>query len=178
MARPIRWFGRGGFLVTLAACLLVAVPGLASAASGDLDTSFNGTGQQFVDFGGADDYGYAVALQSGRLVVAGITGLGANENLALTRLTANGGLDSTFGNNGFVRTSFGTGFAVARHLAVTPGGKIVVCGFKESNISAPTHFALARYLSTGKLDSTFSGDGKVITPLATDGDSCNSLILR
>ncbi|MBW8795799.1 MAG: hypothetical protein JF597_20080 [Streptomyces sp.] len=51
--------------------LLLALPGTAVAAPGDLDTAFAGDGTVLTDFGG-DDSAADVAVQSdGRIVAAG-----------------------------------------------------------------------------------------------------------
>src|SRR2546423_15607611 len=116
--------------VSVVSAVLAAVlvlPGTAAAASGGLDTTFSRDGQQFVNFGGADDFGYAVAFQSARIVEAGITGAGVHEDLALTRLTARGRVDTTFGRNGRVRTDVaGNSDEMSGGLAILQSGKILV----------------------------------------------------
>ena len=74
---------------------------------------------------------------------------------ALARYLPNGSLDPTFGGDGKVTTDVGANAHGAS--ALQPDGKIVAAG--ESTIG----FALARYLSNGSLDPTFSGGGKVFT---------------
>ena len=61
-----------------------------------------------------------------------------------------------------MHTDFGSGSAdFALALALQPDGKIVVAGM--STASGSYDFALARYLPNGTLDTTFSGDGTVLT---------------
>ena len=71
------------------------------------------------------------------------------------------GLDSTFGDDGKVTTSF-PGPSVCYAIAVQPDGKIVAAGIvftPDSN----RDFAVARYNTDGSLDSTFGSGGRVTT---------------
>jgi uncharacterized delta-60 repeat protein len=124
---------------------------------GSLDTTFDGDGKVTTDFGGEDE-GRSVAIQSDdKIVVAGIANGG---KFALARYNSNGGLDSTFNGDGKVMTDFGNGSA-AFGITIQSDGKIVVVGsaYNGSN----DNFAIARYNSNGNLDTTFDGDGKVVT---------------
>src|SRR5262249_52167419 len=69
-------------------------------------------------------------------------------------------LDPSFGNNGKTRTNFG-GDDQGRAVALVGDGRIVVAG--RTNVNGNYDIAVARYTSTGALDPTFDGDGKVIT---------------
>jgi uncharacterized delta-60 repeat protein len=69
-----------------------------------------------------------------------------------------GSIDTTFGGDGKVKTSFAGGFASAWGVAIQADGKIVAAGSETSGFSA---IALARYETDGSLDPTFGGDGRV-----------------
>jgi uncharacterized delta-60 repeat protein len=76
-------------------------------------------------------------------------------------LRSAGQLDTTFGSGGIVTTAFGTGKnkgGRAWSVLVQTDGKIVGAGD-----NAAGSFALARYTSSGSLDSTFGSGGKVTT---------------
>ena len=91
-------------------------------------------------------------------------------DFVLARYWPNGTLDSTFGGDGTVLTTFGSGRDDhATALALQPDGKIVVAGGSNGA------FALARYLPNGTLDPTFSGDGKVLTDF---GGVANALAIQ
>ena len=152
--------------------------------TGALDTSFgqigpfpNLSGSVALDFGGQDRV-RAIALQSdGRIVAAGVTQVSVDSRFALARFNANGLLDTSFGPNGRVTTNFvasdhgGSTGDTALGVAIQPDGRIVAAGRAETNTGlAITDIALARYLSDGSLDSSFSGDGKR-TFAFTPGDS-------
>jgi uncharacterized delta-60 repeat protein len=55
-----------------------------------------------------------------------------------------------------------------RDLAVVAGGKIVVAGYAEVNLTPA--FAVARLLPGGKLDHTFAGDGLRTTDVSEGSD--------
>jgi uncharacterized delta-60 repeat protein len=128
---------------------------------GKLDGTFDGDGKRQVGFG-EDESAGAVAIDTqNRIVVAGSKG----SSLALTRLTGtNGATDTSFGQSGTVVTSI-PGFTSfeASNLLIQSGNRIVVVGSAVSGTNR--NFVLARYLSNGKLDTTFGvgGTGIVVT---------------
>jgi uncharacterized delta-60 repeat protein len=73
---------------------------------------------------------------------------------------APGDLDPTFSHNGLVRTSFGDS-SQANEVAIQPNGRIVVAGQSHAQL------AVARYRSDGRLDPTFSGDGRLRMPFGS-----------
>ncbi len=94
-------------------------------------------------------------------------------DFALVRLQADGTPDPGFGQAGRVFTAFETlpGFDFTSYsnddiygLALQADGRIVAAGLSESGGASPA--ILARYLPTGQLDTSFSGDG-----IAPGGDS-------
>lgn len=76
-------------------------------------------------------------------------------------------LDTTFGVNGKVTTSFGSLITGIGDLAIQSDGKIIALG----NINNYLGFGLARYNVDGSLDSSFGTNGKVIN---TDFFQCRS----
>ncbi|NJO00104.1 MAG: hypothetical protein HC875_41335 [Anaerolineales bacterium] len=152
------------FLLAMA-FLGLAVPILA-ANPGDLDPSFgnNGVVTTTID---SEALAYAMAIQAdGKIIVAGASGTKFfNSNLAVSRYTITGSLDSTFGGDGVVTTSIGSNSS-SRAVAVQPDGKIVAGGVSSG---IPDRFALARYTITGTLDNTFGNNGSVTTTVGTNG---------
>jgi uncharacterized delta-60 repeat protein len=75
---------------------------------------------------------------------------------------ADGMLDPSFGNGGLVTTAFPGQFSsdAAMSLVLLPDGRAVAAGSTNENLSL-TEMAVARYLTTGALDTTFDGDGLV-----------------
>ena len=78
-------------------------------------------------------------------------------------LAAPGDLDTTFSGDGKVTTDINVGREdVLREIALQTDGKIVVVGERNDPIRV-YDFAVARYNPNGTLDTTFSGDGKLLT---------------
>ncbi|MEW5879761.1 MAG: hypothetical protein AB1761_04885 [Pseudomonadota bacterium] len=133
------------------------------AARGDLDPAFGNGGKVLTAIGGSEDFAFALALApDGKIVVAGTSYNGTNDDFALARYNADGSLDTTFGSGGKVVTAIG-GSDEAYALALAPGGKIVVAGTAWSITGR--YVALARYNADGTLDSTFGSGGKVVTAI-------------
>lgn len=146
------------------------------AQAGNLDNSFGNGGIVKQDITGNNDYGFTSAIQAdGKILVAGfghIDTLTYND-FVLLRYQVNGNLDSSFGINGMVKTDLSSGHDdQAMSICLQSDGKILVAG--RSLISNAYDFAVARYHTNGTLDSTFDGDGKVITNLGgvNDYGSC------
>lgn len=129
------------------------------ASDGSLDPSFDGDGIRMLDLnGGGDDFGQNLAVDaSGRVV--GLS-FGPSGNPTVFRLAASGILDPSFGTGGIVVTEFSPGVQdVPEHVEVQADGKILVSGWVTFD------FALLRLTSSGVLDPTFSGDGRLTTDL-------------
>jgi uncharacterized delta-60 repeat protein len=132
---------------------------------GSLDTSFSGDGKVTIDVSGRSDNVFEIVIQSdGKIVVAGEGGFGrarTDSKFALVRLTDAGALDATFSTDGKVMTQFTRRFDGAFGVAVDGTNRIVAVGFAGAWVNK--RFALARYSPNGSLDTSFGGDGKVIT---------------
>jgi len=87
-----------------------------------------------------------------------------------------GSLDITFSGDGWLTTDFGSNDDDAAYaVAVQADGKIVAAGYAWNS---DRDFALARYNPDGSLDTTFSGDGLIITAVGSINDSVNAMILQ
>ena len=103
---------------------------------------------------------------------------------------APGDPDRTFGSEGALTTDFDGGTDQARALVVQPDGKVVAAGAGSISTAkrvggegglggrGGAQFALARYEPDGRLDPTFSGDGKVTTDIAGDDAQALALVLQ
>jgi uncharacterized delta-60 repeat protein len=159
--------------------MMLAQP--ARAAGGQLDGSFSGDGKVTTDFTSADDLVTAVVIQSdGKLLAAGWAGsISTNgARFALARYDADGGLDDTFGGDGRVTTNFDVGNEWVNAVAVQSDGKIVAVGGYKKASSNNARFALARYNPSGTLDTSFSGDGRVMTEFTTGYDYAEDVALQ
>ena len=147
-------------------------------ADGVLDTTFGSGGLVTTNFGHGNDQAHAMALQSdGKIVVAGYSYSGSDEDFGLARYTSVGALDATFGDGGLVTTDSGHGNDRVYAVALQSDGKIVVAGYssgKENN----EDFTLARYTATGALDATFGSDGLVATDFGGGNDQAHAVALQ
>jgi uncharacterized delta-60 repeat protein len=129
---------------------------------GSLDSAFNGTGVVTTDNAGQGDYGVALALQpDGKILVAGYTYNGTNNDLLLLRYNGDGTLDGSFNGTGMVVTALSSGNDMAAGVAVQSDGGIVVAGTTWNETD--NDFAVVRYTSAGLLDTSFNSTGKVVT---------------
>jgi len=154
----------------------VALSLTAFAAPAELDSSFGANGRVTTDFDGRNDVGTSLAVQSdGKIVVAGYSFNGSNDDVALVRYHADGTLDDSFGTGGRVTTDIGGSDDGAYSVAVQSDGKIVVTGYVSgSNLD----IGLVRYHADGSLDHDFGIGGKVITDLGGFIDVGHSVAVR
>ena len=123
-------------------------------SDGTLDTSFSGDGKLTTAIGASDDYGWSVTVPAdGKILVAGYSVNGSNNDFALVRYNSDGTLDTSFSGDGKLTTAIGAGTDEGYSVTVQGDGKILVAG--HSNNGSNDDFALARYNSDGTLDTTF-----------------------
>jgi uncharacterized delta-60 repeat protein len=130
-------------------------------SNGSPDTSFGSMGKVRIPDGDLSQVIRSIAIDgSGRIYAAAGNLSGSstgNTQFTVMRLSSTGSLDPTFGG-GIVHTPFTSqGFATA--LALQNDGKVVVAGMGWEA------YPLARYNTNGSLDTSFDGDGKVVTPI-------------
>ena len=101
----------------------------------------------------------------GRIVVAGASNNGENEDFLVARFTPDGALDPTFNGSGYITFAFGIYGDIAHSLAIDSQNRIVVAGGCNTGL-AVGNFAVARLTPAGILDSTFNSDGKTLIELS------------
>ena len=105
----------------------VAVVRLTSA--GALDTAFDSDGKVTVAIGSGDDEARGIALLAdGGIVIAGESGNGSNDDIAVVRLTSAGALDTTFSGDGKATVAVGSGADVGHSVAISASSQVVVAG--------------------------------------------------
>ena len=144
--------------------------------NGSLDGSFGVGGQVLTDFGGSTDVARSIAIQGdGQIVVGGWADIGVGHNVfASARYnTADGSLDSSFGSGGKVTTDINTGNPNSGpgtsigYVAIQSDGKIALAG--TSFDGTHYNFALLRYDSAGRLDTTFGTSGVATAAVGSTG---------
>jgi uncharacterized delta-60 repeat protein len=127
--------------------------------AGDLDLGFGTDGIVRTSLAG-DSEAQAVAIQTdGKIVVAGRVKIGSQYDLALLRYDARGELDTAFGVNGMVTAAIPLDSALS-DIAIQSDGKIVVAATVETE--AGDDVVVARFTTSGGLDSAFGSDGVTI----------------
>ncbi len=149
-------------------------------ADGTLDTSFSDDGRLTTAVGTSHDNGRGVAIQNGKIVVAGYSysteGAG-NADFAVVRYNTDGALDTTFSGDGKQTMPVGPSDDWAYGVALQPDGKIVVAG-ASADTGYNFDFSIVRYNPDGTLDMSFSGDGKLTTAMSTAEDYINSVAIQ
>jgi uncharacterized delta-60 repeat protein len=144
-------------------------------SDGTLDTGFAGGGLAAIDLGSFAE-AHAVAVQrDGGIVAAGQAPCTRAICFAVARFRADGSVDWA------VRTEFGL-FASSRayDVAVQPDGRIVVAGvrFRGGSAEDDQVFAVARYLPDGRLDKSFSRDGRLSIDLGFGDDTAHAVAVQ
>ena len=111
-------------------------------------------GASTVDFGGEEAANDMVRQPDGKLVIVGSTSTDGGD-FAITRLNADGSLDTSFGSGGKQTVNFG-GVDAAEKVALTAEGKIVVVGEGGS----VNNMAITRLNSDGSIDKSFGSSGR------------------
>lgn len=186
-----------------AACTaaLLATAGIAMAQDASTDTAFGIGGHALVDWdpptGTATDTARAMAVQpDGRIVLGGHVvvvpsgGAGGYFGCALTRLLADGQIDTGFGDNGRVVVNFpapvppvNSGVVngcIGQSVAIDAQGRILIAAWQ--NIAywdgpppggqyqqLPQHIAVARFTAAGIADTSFAADGRMHFHFQSEG---------
>jgi uncharacterized delta-60 repeat protein len=160
---------------------------VAFGQDGTLDLMFgtNGRVKSSMSIGSTFDFSQAVVIQpDGKIIVAGVS-ISSDpfflntSKIGLIRYQINGKIDSTFGTNGRVLTSFSVDNLITNStsMALQTDGKIVVGGAVSGN---PDLSGLVlRYTTNGVLDTTFNRNGGVVIRFGAGGiDQIQSLIIQ
>nr|WP_321455483.1 DUF4347 domain-containing protein [uncultured Cohaesibacter sp.] len=123
-------------------------------SDGSLDTSFGSFGSVTLALGSSDEKITQIReLSDGKILLAGFAYNGADNDLLLVRLNADGSLDARFGSSGYLITDLGGSDDRINALAILDTGEIVVGGKSDSD------GFLARFDSDGAFDRSFNITG-------------------
>jgi uncharacterized delta-60 repeat protein len=138
-------------------------------SDGSLDTTFGEGGRVVTDFDSSlREEIFALRIDNrGRIVVAGDALVdGRDYEFAMARYNQDGSLDTSFNSTGLVLTDIAAAVhEIAYAMEIDAQNRIVVGGTARvgNTESAHLQFAMARYTDDGQLDTTFDGDGMVLT---------------
>lgn len=129
---------------------------------GQLDAAFGDQGVVRLGTPEAAERAVGIAVRpDGRIVVAGTSNAGGNDDFQLRQLMENGAPDLGFGAMGVNGQPTGPGNEVAEDMLLLPDGRVVVVG------NAGGGPVVARYTRGGALDAYF-GQGGIHTPYVGD----------
>ncbi len=138
-------------------------------SDGSVDSSFGGRG--FVKKFLPDATCRSILLtNNGKIIASG----SYNKSILLIQYSADGTIDSSFGVNGIVISSFGYQ-DYAGGAVLQPDGKIVVGG-NETRYTPD--LMVARFNSNGTVDSSFGTNGKTTSNYYDQDDRGNSILLQ
>ncbi len=157
---------------------------------GRVDESFGRRGLVLADLGPGSWWLSSLIRQAdGKLVAAGsrtrLTGGGSRMDSSQTdsvvaRFNGNGSLDTGYGDGGRVVTPFDwtpgeRGQSVFSGLALDVAGRVIAAGAVD-RFGCDLRWIVARYATSGDLDPSFGGDGKVVTGFgAVNGGGLSSV---
>jgi uncharacterized delta-60 repeat protein len=154
---------------------LIASISILHAAAGNLDETFgqNGTGIVTSTIGRENNLTFIVNQLDNSIIGVGKVKV-ITEASGICRYTSNGMLDTSFNKIGYTQFS-ASPVTVLTSAAIQSDNKTIVGGYViPTNTS---QFTLARYTTTGTLDSTF-GNGGYITTSIPGGCSIESVIIQ
>ncbi|HEX8369160.1 MAG TPA: hypothetical protein VF604_11520 [Pyrinomonadaceae bacterium] len=138
-------------------------------ANGALDSTFGTNGVVFTEFDNNHEIAHTVAIQGDGKIVAAGTDNQRQYDTILARYNTDGSLDAGFDGDGKASYDFGSDSGESNAVITQPDGKIIIAGF--ANDFTRSYFAVARYHQNGRLDTSFGGTGRVVTPI---GQGTNS----
>jgi uncharacterized delta-60 repeat protein len=111
----------------------------------------------------------SLALQAdGKIVLAGLVNVtSGNSGFLVIRVNQNGTLDTTFDGDGFLTTDLTNRQDIANDIDIQADGKIVVAGSTGGLSKDAGNIGVVRYNTNGTLDTSFDGDGIVITTIGS-----------
>ena len=132
--------------------------------NGTIDASFGTSGKVISTLIPYSPYGNKLVFQpDGKFLITSCKQYNSDPNyyFGIERYSPDGVLDITFGTDGQAVSSFGNGQSIPASLALQPDGKILVAGrYQPTNAR---QLALMRFTAEGSIDTSFDGDGKVVT---------------
>lgn len=118
---------------------------------------------------GVADFPRDIIMQSdGKILVTGDSNSGGSR-MVVVRYTTGGVLDSTFGTSGIARTYLGFTSSTSQGLglALQADGSLYVTGYVDPS-TGDRDMVVAKYSSSGVLDTTFDADGIVRVAMGAD----------
>ena len=144
--------------------------------NGSRDVTFDGDGVATTSFSSSEYINDIEIQPNGKIVAVGYVFVASAYDIAVARYNADGTPDLSFDGDGKLTTDFAGGGDRAESVAIQPDGKIVVAG--GGSIGPGFDFQLVRYNADGSLDTSFDGDGKLMTDVTGLNDGANAVAIQ
>ncbi len=142
---------------------------------GSYDTTFNGTGFLINEsVPNSKEEIYDIIIQAdGKLIISGQADVnpslfGVRNDALMVRINTDGTLDSSFGNNGYVKIDLGSEDDFMGDVAVASDGSIYAIGQTQPPASDDDIAVLLKYTATGILDSGWGTSGMVPVAISNE----------
>ncbi|SFC62439.1 Ig-like domain-containing protein [Pseudoalteromonas denitrificans] len=164
-------------LLTDTATVSVIVTDVAENVTPTIDTSFGSSGtassNSFTSMRFDKPNDLAIDA-SGKLLVVGRNDASGNSaDISIIRFNTDGTIDRSFGTQGVVNTDLGL-FEEAIAIDIDASGKIVVVGTQDN--SATKEIFVARYTSSGILDTSFNSTGYRVTSFGATNTAADAQV--
>jgi uncharacterized delta-60 repeat protein len=135
-----------------------------------MDTSFDGDGKETFALGTTSGAFGVVVDPQNRIVLAGTSFNGNDQDFAVVRLTPAGEFDASFDGDGKQTIDFGTTRDFGQGVALDSLGRIVIAGYMTGNDGTTLGAIVARLTGAGALDTSFDSDGRQFIDFAGSRD--------
>ncbi len=134
---------------------------------GNVDPTFGNEGEAFVPFTSATKVFTDLLVDGeGKIVIAGTATESFADDFTLARFSSDGVLDPSFDSDGLLTLDVAGSDDFATSLEIGIDGKLFVVGYTTP--VGGNRAAVVRLNSDGSLDSTFDGDGRLVTSLGSN----------
>jgi len=140
--------------------------------------SFARRGVRLVNLAPGADSAYGLAVQDdGKPVLVGYASDGGRADWGLVRLRTSGALDGSFSGDGIVMTRFTPAYELAAAVSMQSNGRIVVAG-RVHRRGGTDDLGVVRYLPDGRLDFSFSGNGRALFDPYGGNDAAHDVLVH
>lgn len=146
-------------------------------STAQLDPAFGDSGRVMFGNSGNDGVSSVAVEAGGNYLISGFALIGEMETFQVVRLSPNGGVDSSFGREGYFHLSAAHGTSRANALVIDASSKIYAAGVTSSE-EDPGKLMVARITASGVLDTTFGDGGVVKVNLSTGVDTAAGIALQ
>jgi uncharacterized delta-60 repeat protein len=161
-------------LVAFACCFYSVV---SLALPGDVDPTWNGSGQTINAIGSGDALAHGLVTGSdGRVYQVGACRIGAAYHFCVIRYTVEGKLDLSWNHSGRLISPIGSGESDGRAITLDPDGNVFVAG--ACKLGSDRHYCVAKYAADGKLDTSWNGTGYTVTVVGAKSSYAQAIALQ